>query len=189
MDQAQHVRIVLASRPTGAPTASSFRVERGPVPTPGPGQMLVRTLYLSLDPYMRGRMSDAPSYAAPVEVGAVMVGGTVAVVEASHVDGFAAGDPVVAYTGWQSHVAVGRGRGAKARPRRPRGRRMPSASSDAGLHGVHGAPPTSAPRAPGETVVVSAATGAVGSVVGQVARLLGCRVVGVAVGPTSAATP
>ena len=106
MTQDSHLnrRIVLKSRPRGAPTAGDFRLERTPVPLPGAGQVLLRTLYLSLDPYMRGRMSDAPSYAAPVALGDVMVGGTVSRVEASFHDGFKVGDRVLGYAGWQDYA-------------------------------------------------------------------------------------
>ena len=92
-------RIVLNARPHGAPTAADFRVETDPVPQPGTGQVLLRTLYLSLDPYMRGRMSDGPSYAAPVGIGEVMVGGTVSRVEASRHGDFSVGELVLGYTG------------------------------------------------------------------------------------------
>jgi len=174
-------RIVLASRPTGAPTTDSFRLERGAIPVAGPGQMLLRTLYLSLDPYMRGRMSDAPSYAAPVAVGAVMVGGVVAEVVTSNVAGFTTGDRVVAYSGWQTH-ALSDGKGLQKLDRS-----MPHPSYALGVLGMPGftaymgLTDIGAPRE-GETVVVGAASGAVGSVVGQIAKILGCRVVGVAGG-------
>src|SRR5271167_1054787 len=97
-------RIVLASRPVGEPTLDNFRFEKLPIPRPGPGQMLLRTLWLSLDPYMRGRMSDAPSYAKPVGIGDVMEGGTVSEVVASNVPRFAKDDIVVGRTGWQTHA-------------------------------------------------------------------------------------
>lgn len=97
-------RIVLASRPVGEPTLDNFRSEEFPIPQPGPGQMLLRTLWLSLDPYMRGRMSDAPSYAKPVGIGEVMEGGTVSEVVASNVPRFAQGNIVVGRTGWQTHA-------------------------------------------------------------------------------------
>src|SRR5438477_1724743 len=97
-------RIVLASRPVGEPTLDNFRSEKLPVRQPEPGQMLLRTLWLSLDPYMRGRMSDAPSYAKPVGVGDVMEGGTVSEVIDSNIPQFAKGDIVVGRTGWQSHA-------------------------------------------------------------------------------------
>ncbi|HET7384905.1 MAG TPA: NADP-dependent oxidoreductase, partial [Pseudolabrys sp.] len=97
-------RIVLASRPVGEPTSNNFRLEELLIPQPGPGQMLLHTLWLSLDPYMRGRMSDAPSYAKPVGIGEVMEGGTVSEVVTSNVHRFAKGDIVVGRTGWQSHA-------------------------------------------------------------------------------------
>jgi NADPH-dependent curcumin reductase CurA len=176
-----HQRIVLASRPVGAPTAANFRLETGAVPTPGPGQMLLRTLYLSLDPYMRGRMSDAPSYAPPVVVGDVMVGGTVAVVEASNLEGFKVGEKVVAYSGWQSH-ALSDGKMVQKLP--PGLERLSYALGILGMPGFTaymGLLDIGAPKE-GETVVVGAATGAVGSLVGQIAKLKRCRVVGVAGG-------
>jgi NADPH-dependent curcumin reductase CurA len=97
-------RVVLASRPVGGPTLDNFRLEELPIPQPGPGQMLLRTLWLSLDPYMRGRMSDAPSYAKPVGIGDVMEGGTVSEVVTSNMPRFANGDIVVGRTGWQTHA-------------------------------------------------------------------------------------
>jgi NADPH-dependent curcumin reductase CurA len=97
-------RIVLAARPIGAPTASNFRLENQAVPVPGQGQILLRTVYLSLDPYMRGRMSDAPSYAPPVEVGSVMVGSTVSRVEQSQHPDFAVGDWILSQNGWQDYA-------------------------------------------------------------------------------------
>src|SRR5688500_3701398 len=96
-------RIVLASRPTAEPVPDNFRLENVPVPEPGASQMLVKNLYLSVDPYMRGRMSDRASYARPVGIGEVMVGGTVARVVSSNVGGYAAGDIVVGYGGWQDY--------------------------------------------------------------------------------------
>jgi NADPH-dependent curcumin reductase CurA len=179
---ASNLKILLHSRPTGAPTADNFRLESGPVPVPAPGQLLLRTLFLSLDPYMRGRMSDAPSYAAPVRVGAVMAGGTIARVETSLHPGFAAGDLVLAYGGWQSY-ALSDGAGLT--------RLDPALDPPSLALGVLGMPGFTAymglleigqPRA-GETVVVAAASGAVGSVVGQIAKLKGCRAVGIAGGP------
>src|SRR5215813_3189536 len=97
-------RIVLASRPVGEPTLDNFRLEERPISQPGSGQMLLRTLWLSLDPYMRGRMSDAPSYAKPVGIGEVMEGGTVSEVVASNNDQFKTGDIVLGHTGWQTHA-------------------------------------------------------------------------------------
>ena len=174
-------RIVLASRPVGAPTPDDFRLEESALPAPAAGQLLLRTLYLSLDPYMRGRMSDAPSYAAPVAVGEVMVGGTVSRVEASQHPDFKAGDLVLGQTGWQSH-SLSDGKGltkldAKmAQPSLALGvLGMPGFTAYMGLLDI------GQPKA-GETVVVAAASGAVGAVVGQIAKLKGCRVVGIAGG-------
>jgi hypothetical protein len=183
MSQSPHEnrRIVLAQRPVGAPKPSDFRLERAPLPVPAEGQVLLRTVYLSLDPYMRGRMSDAPSYAPPVGLGEVMVGGTVSRVEASRNPRYQPGDLVVGYAGWQDY-AVSDGAGLMALP--------PGAARPSLYLGVLGMPgftaymgllDIGAPR-PGETVVVGAATGAVGSVVGQIAKLRGCRAVGIAGG-------
>jgi NADPH-dependent curcumin reductase CurA len=179
-------RLVLAERPRGEPTAATLRLETGPVPVPGPGQMLLRTQFLSLDPYMRGRMSDAPSYAAPVAVGAVMEGGTVAQVVSSHVPGFAAGDRVLCFNGWQDY-ALSDGKGVTllapdmAHPSWALGvLGMPGFTAWAGLTQI-GQPK------PGETVCVAAATGPVGATVGQIARLMGCRVVGIAGGAAKCA--
>src|SRR5690242_20166552 len=169
-------RIVLARRPRGEPTAEDFRLESAPVPQAGPGQVLLRTRYLSLDPYMRGRMSDAPSYVPPVALGAVMAGQTVSEVVAAEVPGFAVGGLVVGNSGWQDY-GLSDGRDLV---RIDPGLKPPSYAL-----GVLGMPGLTAyvglfdigqPRA-GETVVVAAATGAVGAVVGQLARIRGCRVV------------
>ena len=100
-DQPLNTRVLLASRPTGRPGPESFRIEAAPRPEPADGELLLRTIYLSLDPYMRGRMSDAKSYAAPVELGAVMEGGTVSEVVESRSDDFAPGDVVLSHVGWQ----------------------------------------------------------------------------------------
>ncbi|WDD92221.1 NADP-dependent oxidoreductase [Burkholderia sp. FERM BP-3421] len=174
-------RIVLAARPSGAPTPHDFRLETHEVPTPRDGEVLLRTLYLSLDPYMRGRMSDAPSYAPPVELGDVMVGGTVSRVVASNHARFAAGDLVLGASGWQDY-AVSNGVDLM-----PLGRDVAHPSHALGVLGMpgftayHGLLNIGEPKA-GETVVVAAASGAVGSVVGQIARLKGCRVIGIAGG-------
>ena len=172
-------RIVLAERPRGRATLSSFRLEQVPIPALRDGELLLRTLWLSLDPYMRGRMSDAPSYAAPVGIGEVMTGGTVARVERSFNTSHRAGDLVVAYSGWQE-FAVSDGSGLVklpadlARPSYALGvLGMPGFTAYIGLLDI------GKPQA-GETVVVAAATGAVGSVVGQIAKIKGCRVVGIA---------
>jgi NADPH-dependent curcumin reductase CurA len=175
-------RIVLASRPVGEPKPSDFRLEEFAIPQPGPGELLLRTKWLSLDPYMRGRMSDAPSYAKPVGVGEVMEGGTVNEVVASNNDKYAVGDIVLAHTGWQTH-ALSKGAGLR--------KLDPAVAPVSTALGVLGMPGMTAytglleigqPKE-GETVVVSAASGAVGSVVGQIARIKGARAVGVAGGP------
>jgi NADPH-dependent curcumin reductase CurA len=174
-------RFLLASRPHGAPAPDNFKLEQSPVPAPAAGQVLLRTVYLSLDPYMRGRMSDAPSYAAHVEIGEVMVGGTVSRVEASEHADYKPGDLVLSYSGWQDY-ALSDGKGltkldAKlGKPSYALGvLGMPGFTAYMGLLDI------GQPQA-GETVVVAAATGAVGSVVGQIAKLKGCRVVGIAGG-------
>lgn len=180
-DSTENTRILLASRPHGAPTADNFRVETVPMPSPGEGEVLLRTIYLSLDPYMRGRMSDAKSYAAPVEVGAVMQGGTVAEVIESRDDSLAPGDIVLAHLGWQSHGVQAARQVRKLDPAQAPITTavgvlgMPGFTAYAGLLEI-GKPQ------PGETVVVAAAAGPVGSAVGQIARIKGARAVGIAGG-------
>ncbi|WP_130834456.1 NADP-dependent oxidoreductase [[Erwinia] mediterraneensis] len=176
-------RLVLASRPTGAPTDANFRMEQSEVPSPGEGEVLLRTVWLSLDPYMRGRMSDAPSYVPPYELDEVLGAGTVAVVEQSRHPDYAEGDWVVSQSGWQDY-ALSNGEGLI----KLSGPVLKHPSWALGLLGMPGFTAFMGlldignPQ-PGETVVVAAATGAVGSVVGQIARLKGCRVVGIAGGP------
>lgn len=179
-------RLVLAERPNGEPTDATLRLETAGIPEPGAGEMLLRTVFLSLDPYMRGRMSDAPSYAAPVELDEVMVGGTVSRVVKSNIERYAAGDWVLSSNGWQDY-AVSNGEGVTqlgAAPEHPSWALgimgMPGFTAWAGLTRI-GVPK------PGETLVVAAATGAVGSVVGQIGKILGCRVVGIAGGPEKCA--
>jgi NADPH-dependent curcumin reductase CurA len=174
-------RIVLASRPQGNVTPQNFRIEEAPIPAPAEGEVLVRNEWLSLDPYMRGRMSDAKSYVPPVAVDAVMVGQTVGEVVDSRHPGFRKGDKVLTPLGWQlygtakgkelmmvdtTHVPASYYLGVLG---------MPGMTAWFGLFEI-GKPK------PGETVVVSAASGAVGSVVGQLAKDEGCRVVGIAGG-------
>ena len=180
MTQSVNRRIVLASRPVGEPVADNFRLETVPQPTPADGQLLLQALYLSIDPYMRGRMSEAKSYAPPVPLGEVMVGGTVSRVVSSQHPDFQAGELVMAYTGWQEYaLSDGQGLfklGDLAQPSLALGvLGMPGFTAYMGLLDI-GQPK------PGETVVVAAASGAVGSVVGQIAKLQGCRVVGIAGG-------
>jgi NADPH-dependent curcumin reductase len=172
-------RIILASRPQGRPGLDNFRLEEAPVPDPGPGQVLCRTIYLSLDPYMRGRMSDAPSYTNPVQVGEVMVGGSVGQVLDSNLAGFAPGDFVVGYGGWQDYAVFGEGEARKVDPA------IAPISTALGVLGMPGQTAyvglreIGKPKA-GETLVVAAASGPVGSMVGQIAKIRGCRVVGIA---------
>jgi NADPH-dependent curcumin reductase CurA len=174
-------RIILSSRPVGAPTAENFRLEEIVVPVPSAGQVLLRTLYLSLDPYMRGRMSDAPSYADPVAIGAVMVGGTVSCVEASRHPDYQPGDVVLGYSGWQDY-AISDGTGlTKLDAKMTHPSLALGVIGMPGFTGYMGLLDIGQPKAE-ETVVVAAASGAVGSVVGQVAKLKGCRAVGIAGG-------
>jgi NADPH-dependent curcumin reductase CurA len=178
-------RVLLRSRPVGEPKLSDFEVADGPVPTPGDGELLVRTIWLSLDPYMRGRMNDVKSYATPVEIGGVMTGGTVGEVVESRHPGFQRGDVVLGYGGWQAY-SVARA-GGQPGPFGPL-KLDPKAAPISTALGVLGMPGMTAyvglydigqPKA-GETVVVSAAAGAVGSAVGQLAKIRGCRAVGIA---------
>src|ERR1700758_843971 len=173
---AQAKRIVLASRPVGEPRPSDFRIEETAIPTPGEGQVLLRTIWLSLDPYMRGRMSDGPSYATPVPIGGVMEAGTVNEVIASNNPNFAKGDIVLARAGWQTH-ALSDGKGlSKIDPK------LAPISTAVGVPGMPGMTAYTGlldigkPQA-GETVVVAA-----GSAVGQVAKIKGARVIGIAGG-------
>src|SRR5438477_4456361 len=172
-------QITLAARPTGFPKASDFRLVESEVPTPGLGEVLVRTLYLSLDPYMRGRMNEGRSYAPPVQIREVMVGGTVGIVEQSNDPIFHAGDIVVGNTGWQEYAV------AKARELHKLDPSIAPITTALGVLGhigltaYFGLIDICHPIA-GETVVVSGAAGAVGSVAGQIAKILGCRVVGIA---------
>lgn len=174
-------RIVLASRPVGAPTQDNFRLENATVPSIQDGEVLLRSIYLSLDPYMRGRMNDAKSYAEPVAIDDVMVGATVCQVEQSqHVD-YQVGEWVLAYTGWQDY-GVSNGEGLVKLGMEP--------SHPSFALGIMGMPGFTAymglldigqPKE-GDTLVVAAATGPVGATVGQIGKLKGCRVIGVAGG-------
>lgn len=175
-------RIVLASRPRGAVTPDNFRLETVATPVLQDGELLVRNHYLSLDPYMRGRMSAARSYAASQALDQTMIGGTVGEVVASRHAGFAVGDAVVGVLGW-TELAVTDG----AQLRKVDAARLPlsaylGAVGMPGMAAWYGLNRIIAPKG-GDTIVVSAASGAVGSVVGQLARLQGCRVVGIAGGP------
>lgn len=178
---ANNRRIVLASRPEGAPTKANFRLEIVPKPTLKDGEILLRCIYLSLDPYMRGRMSDAPSYVEPVEVDDVMVGATVCQVEASLHPDYETGEWVLAYTGWQEY-AISDGVEITRLGKKPEYPSyalgimgMPGFTAYVGLLDI-GQPKQ------GETLAVAAATGPVGATVGQIGTLKGCRVVGIAGG-------
>lgn len=187
MKPATTTRIVLAARPEGAPTAANFRIEQAPLPALRNGQVLLRNRWLSLDPYMRGRMNAGRSYVAPIEVGEVMDGGTVSeVVESLH-PAWSPGDLVLAHAGWQTHAVVdGEGLRRKIDPDGPAPSLalgvygMPGFTAYAGLREI-GKP------AHGETLVVAAASGPVGATVGQIAKLQGARVVGIAGGPDKVA--
>ncbi len=175
-------RIVLAKRPVGEPKHSDFRIEQVELNELKQGEILLKTIYLSLDPYMRGRMSDAPSYAAPVEIGEVMVGGTVSQVVASKNPKFKEGEWVLSGNGWQGY-AISNGSACQSlgmQPEHPSWALgilgMPGFTAYMGLLDI------GQPKA-GETLVVAAATGPVGATVGQIGKLKGCRVVGVAGGP------
>jgi NADPH-dependent curcumin reductase CurA len=174
-------QFVLASRPVGMPKESDFKLVDAPVPALKEGELLVRAMYLSVDPYMRGRISAMKSYAAPVEVGGLMVGGGVGrVVESRNTD-FQAGDIVDIYMGWQQY-AVSSGRGLRKLD--PSIAPVSTALGVLGMTGMtayFGLLDVCDPK-PGETVVVSGAAGAVGSIVGQIAKIKGCKTVGIAGG-------
>lgn len=174
-------RITLASRPDGAPSPENFKLEEGPIPTPGEGEVLIRTHFMSLDPYMRGRMDDAKSYADPVPIGGTMEGGGVGEVIASNAPGFEPGDFAMGMCGWATHAV------ADARMLRKVDPTLVPITTSLGVLGMpgltgwfglmeHGRPKES------ETLVVAAATGPVGSIVGQLAKSLGLRTVGIAGG-------
>lgn len=173
---------VLRRRPTGAPRASDFELIEESVPAPQPGEVVTRTFFLSIDPYMRGRLSDRKSYAPPVQIGEVMTGETVGEVIASADPRLAVGDIVVGSRGWQTHSVTPAERLVRVE------RSGPPISTYLGVLGMPGTTAYSGmkdigqPKA-GETVVISAASGAVGSVAGQIAKRAGARVVGVAGGP------
>ena len=179
-------RIVLAERPRGEVLSTNFRIESVPVPEPGPGEVLVRNHFLSLDPYMRGRMSEAKSYASAQALNQTMIGGTAGEVLASNHAGFEVGDQVVGMLGW-AEMGVADG----ALLRKVDTSRVPL-SANLGVLGMpgmtawYGVNKIMRPVR-GETVLVSAASGAVGSAVGQLAKLQGCRVIGIAGGPEKCA--
>jgi len=175
----------LVSRPSGEPTADNFKLVEAPVPELQDGQLLVRNHYLSLDPYMRGRMNDSKSYVAPQPLNAVMEGGTVGEVVVSKNDHFKVGDKVVNRGGWQLYQVVDATQRGMLQKVDTTHVPLSAYLGAVGMPGVtawYGLMKIIEPRA-GETIVVSAASGAVGSVVGQLAKGLGCRVVGLAGGP------
>ena len=174
-------QVVLRRRPAGEPRPEDFELVESPIGAPRDGQILTRTIYLSLDPYMRGRMNEGRSYTGGMNpaLGDVMVGGTVSEVVESHHPAYRVGELVVGFNGWQ-HYGISDGAGLRTLD--------PAAAPPSTALGVLGMPGMTAyvglldigrPQ-PGETVVVSAASGAVGSVVGQLAKIKGCRAVGVA---------
>ncbi|HTG98501.1 MAG TPA: NADP-dependent oxidoreductase [Burkholderiales bacterium] len=177
-------RIVLASRPEGWVTESNFRLETAPVPRPQAGEILVKNLWLSLDPYMRGRMSEQKSYVKGVDIGETMVGQTAGEVLESKSDKFRKGDFVLTQLGWQLY-------GVTKEASKVDATRVPLSYylgmlGMPGLTAYFGLKELGQPK-PGETVLVSAASGAVGSVVGQLAKLWGCRALGIAGGPEKCA--
>ncbi len=181
MDKIINRKFTLASRPVGMPKESDFKLVEVPLPPPNAGEVLVRSLYISVDPYMRGRMNDARSYAAPVEIGGTMVGGVVGEVVESNHPRFAVGDIVQGEFGWQEY-AISNGKGV--------GKIDPAIAPISPAIGVLGMPGLTAyfglldigqPKA-GETVVISGAAGAVGSIVGQIAKIKLCRAIGIAGG-------
>ena len=172
-------QVVLAARPVGYPQEEDFQIRDAPMPTLGERQVLVRNLWLSLDPYQRGRMSDAPSYTASTEIGDVMTGGTVGRIVASNSGDFATGEIVQGQLGWQDYAVSN---GANLRKLDPSQAPISTALGVLGMPGLtayFGLFEVCRPK-PGDTVVVSAASGAVGAVVGQLAKMAGCRVVGTA---------
>lgn len=181
-----NTQIVLASRPHGEPTSENFRTETAPMPVPGDGEVLLRTIYLSLDPYMRGRLSDAKSYIPPFQVDAPLSAGSVCEVVESRSDDFAPGDVVQGFTSWSTYAV------APAKTLRKLDRTGASLSTPLGVLGMPGFTAYAGlaeigqPKE-GETVVVAAATGPVGSMVGQLAQRAGARAVGIAGGPDKCA--
>ncbi len=175
-------RIVLASRPDGRPAVENFRLEEVAIPEPGDGEVLLKLHYLSLDPYMRGRMSASASYAAPVEINSVMEGGTVGEIVKSNSADFVPGDVVLSHSGWQSYAVA---KASALRRLDPKQAPLTTALGVLGMTGftAYAGLLTIGQPKEGETVVVAAATGAVGSVVGQIAKIKGARTVGIAGGP------
>lgn len=181
MAESKNRQIILASRPVGEPKDENFKLVESTLPQPAKDEVLLRTLYLSLDPYMRGRMSATKSYAEPVAINGVMEGGTVSEVMQSQYSNLAKGDIVLGYTGWQSQAIAPGATLIKIDPN------LAPVSTALGVLGMPGMTAYTGllnigqPQA-GETVVVAAASGAVGAIVGQIAKIKGCRVIGIAGG-------
>ena len=179
MDNEVNLRVLLKSRPVGFPTEEDFQIVESSIPEPEEGEILVKVEWLSLDPYMRGRMNDAKSYASPVEIGEVMVGGAAGTVVNSRSPAFSVGDIVEGRLGWQSY-ALSDGSGV-----RKVDESLGPLQTSIGILGMPGLTAyfgfldVCEPN-PGETVVVSAASGAVGQIVGQIAKIMGCKVIGTA---------
>jgi NADPH-dependent curcumin reductase len=184
MTDLKNTRVLLARRPVGEPQREDFNIETIPVRDLEKGEVLIKVLWLSLDPYMRGRMSDAPSYARPVEIGEVMQGETAGRIIRSQSDRFNEGDYVCCHLGWQTHIITQDTHPSlyKVNPTQVPLSVYLHAAGMTGRTAYLGLQHLGQPRA-GETLVVSAASGAVGSVVGQIGKLKGCRVIGVAGGP------
>jgi len=186
MPNSSNRQIVLAAYPEGAPKDGDFELITGPVPEPGAGQVLCRAIHLSLDPYMRGRISPAKSYAKGVAIGEVITGGTVSQVIGSNSPDFAEGDIVFAHTGWQDYAVM------EAEQLRIVDPNLAPISTALGVLGMPGMTAYTGltnigqPKE-GETLVVAAASGAVGSAVGQIAKIKGCRAIGVAGSPDKCA--
>jgi NADPH-dependent curcumin reductase CurA len=186
MSKGTNRQIILAARPEGAPKQSDFQLVETPVPKPGEGEFVTRTIYLSLDPYMRGRMNAGKSYAKPVEIGEVMTGRSVGQVVASKHEKFGQGDIVFIDSGWQDY-ALSDGEGVrKLDPARAPVSTALGILGMPGLTAYTGLKNIGQPKE-GDTLVVGAASGAVGSVVGQIGRIAGCRVVGIAGAPEKCA--
>lgn len=179
-------QIVLAARPKGRPEHTDFRLEETAIPTQAAGQLLLEVKYLSLDPYMRGRMNDGKSYATPLQIGEVMTGETVAHVLASNHPDYVKGDIVLARTGWRTHAVLD---GTGLRKLDPAAAPVTTGLGVLGMPGftAYGGLRVIGKPQPGETVVVAAASGPVGSLVGQLAQLAGARAVGIAGGPEKCA--
>jgi hypothetical protein len=182
MNESTSRQIVLAARPQGRPKLADFRLEQTAIPTPRAGQIVLRVQYLSLDPCMRGRMDDRESYQPPTALGAVMPGESVATVVASHHPSYSVGDIVLAHTGWRTHAVSDRADLPKLAP-------VTTGLGELGMPGftAYGGLRVIGKPQPGETVVVAAASGPVGSLVGQLASLAGALAVGIAGGPEKCA--